>query len=84
MAEPHNHAKVGYSMILVAASLVVIALVGIAIGEDVLYSDKIQRANHALFEECKSVDFKDANCERFHKYLNNDVAGIYVDFEEGS
>lgn len=84
MAEPHNYAKVGYSMILVAASLVVIALVGIAIGEDVLYADKIQRANTVLFEECKLIDFKDTKCEKFHSYLNNDVAKIYVDLEDGS
>jgi len=33
MKEPHNYAKVGYSMIVVAASLTAIALIALAIGE---------------------------------------------------
>lgn len=41
MAEPHNYRAVGYSMIMVAASLVVIALLYLAIGDDVLYSDRV-------------------------------------------
>ena len=31
MSDPHNYRKVGYSMIVVSASLVAIALVGLAI-----------------------------------------------------
>ena len=42
MSDPHNYRKVGYSMIVVS-SLVAIALVGLAIGADVLYADNIQR-----------------------------------------
>ena len=34
MKEPHNYAKVGYSMIIVSASLVAIALLGLLIGGD--------------------------------------------------
>lgn len=41
MGEPHNYRTVGYSMIMVAASLVVIALLYLAIGDDVLYSDRV-------------------------------------------
>ncbi len=41
MAEPHNYRAVGFSMILVSASLVVIALLYLAIGDDVLYSDRV-------------------------------------------
>ena len=41
MDEPHNYRAVGYSMILVAASLVVIALLYLSIGDDVLYSDRV-------------------------------------------
>ena len=51
MKEPHNHAKVGYSMIVVSASLTAIALLALAIGEDVLYGDNIQRAQTAHFED---------------------------------
>ena len=52
MSDPHNYRKVGYSMIVVSASLVAIALVGLAIGADVLYADNIQREKTAHFEEC--------------------------------
>ncbi len=38
---PHNYRTVGYCMILVSASLVVIALLYLAIGDDVLYSDRV-------------------------------------------
>lgn len=36
MKEPHNHAHVGYGMIVVAAGLTAIALVALAIGSNVL------------------------------------------------
>jgi len=69
MKEPHNHAKVGYSMILVSVSLVAIALIGLAIGEDVLYADKIQRGETAHFEECKANDFVNEDCERYMVFV---------------
>jgi hypothetical protein len=69
MKEPHNHAKVGYSMILVSASLTAIALIALAIGSDVLYGDKIQRANTAHFEECKANNFVDESCEKYMVFV---------------
>ena len=82
MKEPHNHAHVGYGMILVAASLTVIALVALAIGSNVLYGDNIQRANQEHFKECKANDFKTEGCEKYSDRLNNDVAKIYVDLDK--
>ena len=54
MQDPHNYRKVGYSMILVAASLAAIGIVQVAIGPDVLYADRILRDNTAFFEMCKA------------------------------
>ena len=82
MKEPHNHAQVGYGMILVAASLTAIALVALAIGSNVLFGDNIQRGNQAHFKECKANDFKTEDCEKYLDRLNNDVAKIYVDLEK--
>ncbi len=82
MKEPHNYAHVGYSMILVAASLTAIALVGLAIGADVLFGDNIQRENTAHFNACKANDFKTEDCERYWDRINTDVSGIYVDLEK--
>ncbi len=47
MKEPHHHKVVGLSMIVVSASLAVIALLHLAIGGNVLYGDDIQRGNTA-------------------------------------
>lgn len=82
MKEPHNHAKVGYSMIVVAASLTVVALLALVIGPDVLYADHIQRNHQAHFNECKENDFKSDGCEKYWDRINNDVSGIYVDLEK--
>ena len=46
-----NHAQVGFAMIVVAASLAVIGLIALAIGEDVLFSDNIQRGNTAHLQK---------------------------------
>ena len=44
MKDPKNMRQVGYSMILVSASLVAVLVVGLLIGEDVLFADNnIQR-----------------------------------------
>lgn len=51
MAEPHNHRTVGYSMIMISASLVVIALLYLAIGEDVLYSDHVSREKQMEYKQ---------------------------------
>ena len=82
MKEPHNRAKVGYAMIVVSASLTVVALLTLAIGADVLYADTIQRDNTAHFNECKANDFKTDGCERYWDRINNDISGIWVDLEE--
>lgn len=82
MKEPHNHAKAGYSMIVVAASLTAIALIALAIGDDVLFADNIQRNNTAHFNECKANDFRADGCEKYWDRINNEISGIYVDLED--
>ena len=79
MKDPHNHAQVGYSMIVVAASLTAIALIGLAIGSNVLFADNMQRDSTADFNECKANDFKTDGCEKYWDRINNKIAGIYVD-----
>ena len=82
MKEPRNRAKVGYSMIVVSASLAAIALIALAIGDDVLFSDNIQRENTIHFNECKENDFKTEGCEKYWDRINNKISGIYVDLDE--
>ncbi len=81
MKEPHNYKKVGYAMILVSASLAAIGLLGLAIGENVLFGDEINRSNQEIFRDCKAKDFQGDECKIFWDQLNNDVSGIYVDLE---
>jgi len=81
MKEPHHHAKVGYSMILVSASLTAIALLGLAISSDVLFADKIQRGETAHFEECKANDFVDENCEKYMVFIKGDECIANQDLE---
>ena len=82
MKEPHNHAKVGYGMIAVAASLAAIGLIGLAIGDNVLFSDNMQRESTAHFNECKANDFKTDGCEKYWDRINNKISGIYVDLDK--
>lgn len=82
MKDPRNHAKVGYSMIMVSASLAAIAIIGLAIGDDVLLADNIQRDGTTHFNECKANDFKTDGCEKYWDRINNEVSGIYVDLDE--
>ena len=82
MKEPHNHAHAGYGMIVVAASLTLIALVALAIGSNVLFGDHIQRGNTAHFKECKANNFTAENCEKYLDRINNEVSGIYVDLHK--
>ncbi|MEX0862506.1 hypothetical protein [Nitrosopumilus sp.] len=82
MKEPHNYAKVGYSMIVVAASLAAIGLIALAIGNDVLFADNMQRDNTNHFNECKKNDFKADGCEKYWDRINNKASGIYVDLEK--
>ncbi len=56
-------------MIVVSASLTAIAILGIAIGEDVLFADKIQRMNTAHYEECKDTGFVAEDCKKYDVYI---------------
>lgn len=67
MQNPHHYRKVGYSMILVAASLAAIGLVQLAIGPDVLFGDQMQRDKTAFFEMCKAGNFLGEGCDVFEK-----------------
>ena len=82
MKEPRNHAKVGYSMIVVSASLAAMGLLALAIGGDVLFADNMQRDNTLHFNECKQNDFKTKGCEKYWDRINNDISGIYVDLDK--
>ena len=50
MENPHNYRKVGYSMILVAASLAMIGIIHITICENVLFGDEMMIDKTAFFE----------------------------------
>ncbi len=52
-------------MIMVAASLSLIGLLQITIGEDVLYGDTIQRQQVAVFEDCKTNGFQEPQCDKW-------------------
>ena len=81
MKDPHNYAKVGYSMILVAASLAAIGIIGLFMADDVLFSDNMARDKTAHFNECKENDFKTDGCEKYWDRINNKISGIYVDLD---
>jgi len=72
MAEPHHRRKVGYSMIVVSASLAVIGLLQLGIGENVLFADDIQRENTREFEACKDNNFVGEECRKFDARLKVD------------
>ncbi len=82
MTKYGNHAQAGFAMIVVAASLAAIGLIALAIGDDVLFSDDIQRGNTAHFNECKENDFKLDGCEKYFDRINNKISGIFVDLDE--
>ena len=65
MKEPHHQRKVGYGMIMVAASLALIGILQLFIGPDVLFGDDIQRQQVELFEDCKANDFQDLQCAKW-------------------
>ncbi len=77
-----NHAQVGFAMIVVSASLAVIGLLALAIGDDVLFSDNMQRANTAEFDECKENAFKLDGCEKYWDRINSKISGIFVDLDK--
>ena len=70
MQDPHNYRKVGYSMVLVAASLAAIGLVQVGIGPDVLYADDMQRDKTAFFEMCKAGNYMQEGGDMFDKTGN--------------
>lgn len=59
-------------MIAVAASLAVIGIIQLGIGEDVLFADNIQREKTAEFEKCKEIDFLGDECRKFDSRLKVD------------
>ena len=67
MQNPHNYRKVGWSMVLVAASLAAIGIVQVWIGPDVLFADDMQRDKTAFFEMCKAGNYMQEGCDMFIK-----------------
>jgi len=67
LENPHYHRKAGYAMIMVAASLAAIGILHITIGEDVLFSDTIQRDKTEFFEMCKAGNYLGEGCEILKK-----------------
>jgi hypothetical protein len=65
MKDPHNHRKVGYGMIMVAASLALIGILQVTIGPDVLFGDTIQRQQVELFNDCKADGFLEPQCAKW-------------------
>ena len=65
MKEPHHYRKVGYGMIMVAASLAMIGILQLTIGPDVLFGDTIQRQQVAVFDDCKANGFLEPQCAKW-------------------
>ena len=65
MKEPHHQRKVGYGMIMVAASLALIGMLQLFIGPDVLFGDDIQRQQVQVFENCKADGFQEPQCAKW-------------------
>lgn len=59
-------------MIAVAASLTLIGMLHLAIGQNVLTGDDIQRAKTAEFEHCKETNFAGDECRKYDKRLEVD------------
>ena len=76
LENPHYHRKVGYSMILVAASLAAIGILYMMIGENVLFADEIQRENTRHFEECKENKWEYSVYIEVFKHENEDILHI--------
>lgn len=73
MVEPHHRRKVGYAMIAVSASLAIIGLLQLSIGENVLFGDSIQREKTKEFEACKEINFVGDECKKFDVRLKVDA-----------
>jgi len=65
MKEPHHQRKVGYGMIMVAASLALIGIIQLWIGPDVLFGDDIQRQQLEVFEDCEANGFQEPQCAKW-------------------
>ena len=65
MKEPHHQRKVGYGMIMVAASLALIGIIQLFIGPDVLFGDDIQRQQIEVFESCEANGFQAPECAKW-------------------
>jgi len=65
MKEPHHQRKVGYGMIMVAASLALIGIIQLWIGPDVLFGDDIQRQQLEVFEDCEANSFQEPQCAKW-------------------
>ena len=65
MKEPHHQRKVGYGMIMVAASLALIGIIQLFIGPDVLFGDDIQRQQLEVFEDCNANGFQEPQCAKW-------------------
>ena len=59
-------------MIAVAASFSLIFILHLAIGQNVLFGDDIQRAKTAEFEHCKETNFAGDECQKYDKRLEVD------------
>ncbi len=77
MAEPHNYRIVGFSMILVAASLTVIALLYLAIGDDVLYSDRVGKQKQFEYQQ-----FLEEAKQKFEEATESGGKNLSVDLNE--
>ncbi len=79
MRDPRNHAKVGYSMVLVAATLAIIGIMALFLASDVLFADNMQRDSSAHFNECKANDFSTEDCLKYCSRINTAISGVFTD-----
>ena len=70
-------------MIAVSASLAVIGLLQLAIGENVLFADDIQRTNTDEFEKCKETNFVGDECRKFDARMKVDELDSGVEVSVG-
>lgn len=68
-------------MILVAGSLSIIGVLGLAIGDNVLYGDNIQRAKTAQYEDCKENNFQPEECQRYRVFIKYEECIANKDLE---
>jgi len=81
MKEPHHQRKVGYGMIMVAASLAMIGILQLFIGPDVLFADTIQRQQVSVFEDCKVNGFQEPQCAKWIDEMQLQECRENKDFE---